>query len=149
RSVCKLDREQFRKVNEDAQKMLDALVENLVDSQLGPVLKKTRGVTVGGEDGAAILAERLESIVKARVAPEVFAVYEAEQRKRLESRKRMAVEYLGEALDRELYLTDEKRTQLSTGLSKGWQPGWTFALEHQLLGTKYFRRRLTRWLHRF
>ena len=67
--------------------------------------------------------------MKKDLSPEQWSRYQAELDKRLASRKQIAVHYLVEALDRDLYLSDQQRTRLTESLSSQWDDSWYIYLE--------------------
>ncbi len=61
--------------------------------------------------------KRLDSVMKNDLTPEQFARYRAEVEKREAFQKQAAVRYLVDAIDRDLYLSDEQRLKLAESLS--------------------------------
>ena len=120
RHVCHLNREELRKLNDDAQKMLDEVVTKLVDAQFQPRRVQMGGGQMAGMTGGQVripkrptdgldarelLAEGVVAVMKQDLSAEQWSIYQAERQKRDENRKRMTIRYFVDAIDRELYLS--------------------------------------------
>jgi len=139
RYICKLDQEKFRQVNRDAGEVLKDVASKMADGQLQP-----RVFVVGGQRGTAnpdagkLLLDGLAAVMKKDLAPEQWSRYRAELDKRLASRKQIAIRYLLDALDRDLYLSDQQRAKLTDALSSHWDDGWSIYLEYMLQGNQFY-----------
>jgi len=139
RNICKLDREKFRQINRDADRVLQEVVTKMADGQLQPrvnVRAAQRGQA--NPDGGKLLQDGLAALMKKDLSPEQWSRYQPELDKRLASRKKIAVHYLVEALDRDLYLSDQQRARLTESLSSQWDDGWYVYLEYVLYGNQFF-----------
>jgi hypothetical protein len=141
RNVCQLNREELRKVNRDAQEMLDQVVAKLVDAQFQPRARiQVKGAmpAQNGVDPHQLLEDGVVSIMKKNLNAEQWSRYDAERQKRDDNRKRTTVRYFVDAIDRELYLTLGQCKQLETALKDNWDIAWTMYLENHLFGNKYY-----------
>jgi len=160
RNICKLDQETFRRINRDAGEVLHEVVAKMVDGQLQPraMVRAAPGPVGPGRgappapgarpmparavpanpDGGRLLQEGLAAIMKKELSPEQWSHYQAELDKRLASRKQIAVHYLVEALDRDLFLSDQQRARLTESLSSQWDDSWYVYLEYLLYGNQFF-----------
>ena len=143
RHVCHLNREELRKLNDDAQKMLDEVVTKLVDAQFEPRVRvqmggQPQGRTVGNLDAHQLLEEGVVAVLKRDLSPKQWSIYEAEREKRDENRKRMTIRYFVDAIDRELYLSTTQRAQLKHQFESHWEPNWSLYLENHLYGNRYY-----------
>jgi hypothetical protein len=139
RNVCHLNRDELRKVNREAQKMLDEVVVKVVDAQAQPRVRVQAGVRAPNYlDAHQLLRDGVVAVMKANLNPGQWKLYEAEREKRDENRKRATIRYLVDSLDRELYLSPGQCKELEEALEYQWDPVWTTYLENQLLGNKYY-----------
>jgi len=138
RNICKLDRDQFRRINVDAGKVLADVVTKMVDGQVEPRAAIAAGRAATNPDGARALQEALAALMKNDLSPDQWSRYQAEHDKRLASRKPIALLYLMDALDRELFLTDQQRATLTASLSAHWNDGWSMYLEYVLYGNQFY-----------
>jgi hypothetical protein len=140
RRICGLDRESFRRVHQGAQAALKNVATKFAESQQarlpGPLAK---GANPPSRivDGAAVLQQELESTLKKNLSPDQFASYRAEVEKRTANRRQTAVRYLVDAIDQDLYLSDEQRQKLTETLSSHWDDHWNVILEHRLTGGQF------------
>jgi hypothetical protein len=142
RNVCQLNREELRKINREAQVMLDEVVGKLVDAQFQP---RARMVVVQGRvnlpqglDSQQLLHDGVVAVMKKNLSDAQWSRYEAEMQKRDENRKRATISYLVDAIDRELYLTPEQCDRLEAALKDHWESAWTMYLENHLFGNKHY-----------
>jgi hypothetical protein len=151
RKVCQLNQEELRRVNQDAQKMLDEVVTNLVDAQFQPRARVKVGGQMGGMPGGAGLARAVNNldaqqlledgvarVMKKNLTASQWSLYETERQKRDENRKRMTIRYFIDAIDRELYLSPEQCEKLEGSLQSNWDRGWTIYLENHLYGNRFY-----------
>jgi hypothetical protein len=139
RNVCHLNREELRKVNAAAQKMLEEVIAKLVEAQALPRVRVQGQARMPNSlDAQQLLEEGVVSVVKKTVSPEQWSLYEAEKQKRDENRKRATIRYFVDAIDRELYLTPDQCSQLEVSLKEKWDAAWTLYLENHLFGNKYY-----------
>ncbi|MFI5459488.1 MAG: hypothetical protein ACHRXM_29025 [Isosphaerales bacterium] len=139
RNICKLDQEKFRQINRDSGEVLKDVASKMADGQLQP-----RVFVGGGQRGTAnpdagkLLLDGLVAVMKKDLAPEQWSRYRTELDKRLASRKQIGIRYLLDALDRDLYLSDQQRTKLTESLSSHWDDGWSIYLEYMLQGNQFY-----------
>ena len=139
RNVCHLNRDEFRKVNHDAQTMLDLVVTKLVDAQFDSrmrVSSSAQGVrhevakagvrerTAGQLDAHQLLQDGVVAVLKKDLPPDQWSIYEAERQKRDDNRKRMTIRYFVDAIDRELYLSPVQRSRIKDLFESHWEPTW-------------------------
>ncbi len=139
RNVCDLNRDELRKVNIEAQKMLDEVVAKMVDAQFQPRARVNgQGRMTNSLDAQQLLEEGVVSIMKKNLSAPQWTVYEVERQKRDENRKRATIRYFVDAIDRELYLTSEQCKKLEVSLNENWDSTWPLYLENHLFGNKYY-----------
>lgn len=144
REVCETSVEQLRRINQDAEVALKEMATKLAESQQGRVRivgdAGVRGNVQAARplDALALLREGLKAVMKKDLSAEQFSHYQTEVEKRDENRKRSAVHYLVEAMDRELYLSDEQRVKLTESLSSHWDDSWSMSLEYLLYGNQFY-----------
>ena len=140
RNVCHLNREEFRKVNQDAQQMLGEVVAKLVDAQFQPrvVVKSKGGRAVNNLDAQQLLLDGVVAVMKRDLTAEQWSLYEAERQKRDANRKRMTIRYFVDAIDREIYLSPDQRERLEASFQANWESTWALYLENHLYGNRYY-----------
>jgi len=139
RNICKLDREKFRQINRDAGEVLKEVATKMADGQRQPRVFVGGGQrTPTNPDPGKLLLDGLAAVMKKDLAPEQWSRYQAELDKRLASRKQIAIRYLLDALDRDLYLSHQQRTKLTDALSSHWDDGWSIYLEYMLQGNQFY-----------
>jgi hypothetical protein len=84
------------------------------------------------------LHEAVDSVMKKDLTPDQFARYRDEVEKRDAFQKQAAIRYLVDAIDRDVYLSDEQRLKLAESLSSHWDPGWKTSLEYLLYANRFF-----------
>jgi hypothetical protein len=144
RNVCHLNREELRKVNQEAQTMLAEVVEKLVDAQFQPrarmvqVQVQTQGRVPNSLDAQQLLQDGVVAVMKKNLSAKQWSLYEPERRKRDENRKHTTIRYFVDAIDRDLFLTPEQCKRLEDLLKEKWDAAWTMYLENHLFGNKYY-----------
>jgi hypothetical protein len=139
RNVCHLNRDELRKINQDAQKTLDEVVTKLVDAQFQPRQRlQVQGRAVSNVDAQQLLQEGMVAVMKQDLTAEQWSLYETERQKRDENRKRMTIRYLVDAIDRELYLSPVQCDTLETSLKTNYDSTWALYLENHLYGNRYY-----------
>jgi hypothetical protein len=141
REICRLEKEPFRLIAQDAELALKRVATTLAESQQQgrmPV-QAPKGQTPRSRnlDGLAVLREELESLMKKHLTSDQFAEYQTEVEKRNASRKQAAIHYLVNAMDQDLCLSDEQRIKLTESLSSRWEESWSTVLEDQLFGNRF------------
>ena len=141
RNVCQLNREELRKINREAQEMLDEVVAKLVDAQFQPRARLV--VQPGGKmpqtlDSQQLLHDGVVTVMKKNLSAVQWSRYDAELKKRDENRKSATIRYFVDAIDREVYLTPEQCDRLEAALEEHWDSGWTMYLENHLFGNRYY-----------
>jgi hypothetical protein len=139
RNVCHLNREELRKVNHDAQQMLDEVVTKLVDAQFQPRPGvQFKGRAVNNLDAQQLLLDGVVAVMKRDLTAGQWSLYHAERQKRDENRKRMTIRYFIDAIDREIYLSPDQRQRLEASLNSSWDSTWALYLENHLYGNRYY-----------
>jgi hypothetical protein len=142
RKVCALNVEQLRRINLDAEKALkDAATKFAENQQLRGVriaAKGANGPNTQSTDGFKALQQELALVMKKNLTPEQFSRYEAELNKRDANRRRSALHYLVDAMDRDLYLSDQQRVKLTESLASHWDDSWCTSLEYVLYGNQFY-----------
>ncbi len=139
RNVCQLNREELRKINGDAQSMLDEVVAKLVEQQFQPRARVVvQGKMPQSLDSQQFLHDGVMTVMKKNLSADQWSRYDAEMQKRDANRKSATIRYFVDAIDRELYLTPEQCDRLEAALQKHWDSGWTMYLENHLFGNRYY-----------
>jgi hypothetical protein len=140
RNVCHLNRDDLRKVNHDAQQMLDEVVTKLVDAQFQPRVKvQVKGPVVNNNlDAQQLLLDGVVAVMKRDLTADQWSLYEIERQKRDANRKRMTIRYFLDAIDREIYLSPGQRERLETTFNSNWESNWALYLENHLYGNRYY-----------
>ena len=76
--------------------------------------------------------------MKKDLTSQQFARYQTELEKRDAHRTHSAVRYLVDAVDHDLFLSDQQRVQLTESLTSHWDRSWDWALEYQLYGNPFY-----------
>ena len=84
RNVCHLNRDELRKVNDDAQKMLDEVVTKLVDAQFEPRVRVQMGGqpqrrTVANLDAHQLLEDGVVAVLQQDLSAEHWLIFQAER----------------------------------------------------------------------
>ena len=83
RNVCQLNRDQFRKVNQQCQEMLDEVVGKLVDAQFQPRLgPQVKGPGANNLDPQQLLSDGVVAVMKRELTSEQWSRYDIERQKR-------------------------------------------------------------------
>jgi hypothetical protein len=145
RKVCELDMEHFRRINHNAEAAIKEAAKTFVEAQQqGRVGQQGRVRVQGGVrtslvvDGLALLHDGLASVMKKELTAEQFAHYQVEVEKRDANRKKSAVRFLVDTIDRDLYLSGPQRLKLTESLLPHWEESWNMSLEHTLYGNQYY-----------
>ena len=139
RKICELDVEHFRRINQHVEAEFKEVAKKLVEAQqLGRLRVAGRVQTVQTVDAPSLLREALVLVMKKDLSSEQFARYHAEVAKRDARRKQAAVRYLVDAIDRDLFLSEQQRHQVTESLSSHWEQTWDLALEYQLYGNAFY-----------
>jgi len=139
RHICPMSQEALRQISRDADQVLTDVVTKMVDVRLQRRITVRKGTAaVANSDGAKLLQDGLTAVMKKHLSPEQWSHYQAELDKRQTSRKPIAVRYLVDALDRDLYLSDQQRARLTESLSAHWDDGWDTYLESILQGNQFY-----------
>jgi len=137
RHVCPMSQEQLRQISRGADRVLWDIVTKIADARLqGRIQQGTEAAA--NPDSARLLQDGLRAVMKEHLSPEQWTIYQAELDKRLASRKPIAVRYLVEALDRDLYLSDQQRATLAALVSAHWDDGWDIYLGYMLQGNQFY-----------
>ena len=143
RKICAVDTEQLRRINQDTERALKDAATKWAENQQQP-----RGATPAArlamarkaqsDNGIKVLQDELALVMKKNLTPEQFSRYEAEIEKRNVSRRRAALHYLIDALDRDLFLSDQQRVKLTETLVLHWDDSWCTSLEYVLYGNQFY-----------
>jgi hypothetical protein len=139
RKVCGLEMEQFRRVHQDTEAAFKDAITKIVEAHQ-QVRVRVAGKVQRAQvpDAIGLLRGRLAAVMKNDLTPEQFARYEAEVEKRDAFQKDSAVRFLVDAIDREVYLSDDQRLKLTESLLAHWDPSWNSTLEYVLYGNRFF-----------
>jgi len=142
RKVCALNIEQLRRINHDFEKALKDAATKWAENQQQPrmriVAKGANAPNAQTVDGFKALQEELLLVLKKNLTPEQFARYEIELGKRNANRRQSALHYLVDAMDRDLFLTDQQRARLAESLAAHWDESWCTSLEYVLYGNQFY-----------
>jgi hypothetical protein len=142
RRVCALDTEQLRRINQDTERALKDAATKWAENQQQPrvriAAKVANGRNVQSADGIKALQDELVLVMKKNLTPEQFSRYQAEIEKRNISRRRAALHYLVDELDRDLFLSDQQRVKLTESLVLHWDDSWCTSLEYVLYGNQFY-----------
>ena len=149
RKICDLDMEHFQRINQDVEAEFKEVVKKVVEArQQGQRRVQFAGGVEPAQqslDALSLLREALASVMKKDLAPEQFGRYQAEVEKRDAYRKQSAVRYLVDAIDRDLFLSDQQRLQLTESLSSHWDQSWSMTLEYRLYNNQQTIQRRTKF----
>ncbi len=139
RRVCQLSTEEFRRINRDAQQVVDEVVSKVVDAQLQPrVIGPANAQLRNNLDGSKLLDEALSAVMKKDLTPEQWSRYRVEHDERDAYRKQCTIRFLIDAIDRVLYFSPPQRTKLQDALSSNWESGWQLYVDYLLYGNQFF-----------
>jgi len=139
RHVCPMSEEKLRQISREADRVLWDVVTKIVDVRpQGRIVIQNGKEAAANSDGTRLLQDGLRAVMKEHLSPEQWSHYQAELDKRLVSRKPIAVRYLVDALDRDLYLSDQQRARLTESLSAHWDDGWDLYLGNMLQGNQLY-----------
>jgi hypothetical protein len=138
RHICPMGQEKFRQISRDADDALQDVASQMFDSQLQRSTIAGRRKSAAIPDSGKLLRDGLTEVMKKHLSPEEWPLYQVELERRRASRKRLAVRYLVDALDRDLYLSDQQRATLTESLSSFWDDGWEIYLEYVLHGNQFY-----------
>jgi hypothetical protein len=139
RHVCGLNAQELQKLKTDAEAALNDVVAKLADAQVArraPGVARNRPGT--GFDATKLLQEGLRAAVKKDLTPEQWTRYEAEAQKRSANRKQAGIGLVIDAIDRDLYLSDDQRARLSEALSSHWDDGWSLCADYIMYGNEFY-----------
>jgi len=138
--TCPMSQEKLRRISREADRALWVVVTKIADGRLQGRIVNQQGTNeaAANPDSAKLLQDGLRAVMKEHLSPEQWTIYQAELDKRLASRKPIAVRYLVEALDRDLYLSDQQRATLTESLSAHWDDGWDIYLGYMLQGNQFY-----------
>jgi hypothetical protein len=142
RKVCALNIEQLRRINQDAETALKDAATKFAEAQQQPHLRNdvraANRAIARNSYGTNALQQELALVMKKNLTPEQFARYEAEVEKRNANRRQSALHYLVDAMDRDMYLSDQQRDKLTESLSSHWDDSWCTSLEYMLYGNQFY-----------
>jgi hypothetical protein len=139
RNICHLNVDQLRVINREAEAALKEAVTKFAEAQQqGRLQARQKGNRVQSIDGGRIVREHLAAVVKKHLTAEQFARYQSEVEKRDANRKQAGLRYLVDALDRDLYLTEAQRQQLTESLAAHWDDNWCMCMEQVLYGNSFY-----------
>jgi hypothetical protein len=139
RKVCGLDVEQFRRIHQDTEAAFKDVITKVVEAQQQARVRVPGKIQrAQAPDAIGLLRGRLAAVMKNGLTPEQFARYEVEVEKRDAFQKESAVRFLVDAIDREVYLSDDQRPKLTESLLAHWDPSWNSSLEYVLYGNRFF-----------
>jgi hypothetical protein len=134
RHICALGQDRFRRLGRQAEQVLTDVATEIVDSTLE---ERNAGVNTRS-DGTKLLQDALTALFKQSLSPEQWSMYLVELEKRRDSRKPVAIRYLVNVIDRELFLTDSQRAILTESLPSHWDDHWNIYLDYMLEGNSFY-----------
>jgi hypothetical protein len=142
RKLFGLNTEQLRRINQDAETALKEGATKFAEILQRPrvrVLGQGRNAAVTySTDGDKVLQQAFAVVMQKNLTPEQFSRYEIEIEKRNANRRQSALHYLVDAIDRDLYLSDQQRAKLTESLASHWDDSWCASLEHVLYGNQFY-----------
>jgi len=140
RKICQLNVEQLRRINHDAETSLKEAVTKFAEAQQQGRMPRVqgKGQSAPMSDPAKFLGDQLAAVMKKNLTPDQFGRYQAERDKRDANRKQAAIRYLVDALDRDLYLSEQQRDTLTESISSHWDDNWCMSLEYVLYGNQFY-----------
>jgi hypothetical protein len=139
RNVCELKVDQLRVVNRDIELALKEVVTKVAEAQQqGRIRVVGKNRTTQTLDGSKLLREHFASVMQKDLTPDQLARYQCEVEKRDTNRRQAGLHYLVNALDRDLYLTQQQRDLLTESLSAHWDDAWCACLEYTLYGNQFY-----------
>jgi hypothetical protein len=142
RRVCQLNAEELRKIKTDADAALSDVVTKLVDAQVPPRVRVLQNRQNAMFDANKSLQEGIRAAVKKHLTPDQWSSYDAEAQKRSANRKRAAIGFIINAIDRELYLSDDQRARLNESLSSHWDERWVLYVDYLMHGNQIYPQEL-------
>ncbi|HET6324298.1 MAG TPA: hypothetical protein VFG04_06325 [Planctomycetaceae bacterium] len=124
--ICNPSAEQMQQLEQDRTKQLQAIAQELRGDQfdfdepwrdLRPVARQ-------------FVQRNVAAWAHAHLSPVQANRYETETRKRNEKVRDVCARNLVAALDREVFLSENQRTKLTTALTRDWDPAWTPLVVH-------------------
>jgi hypothetical protein len=143
RKICGLEKEPFRRINQDAEAALEKEATRWAEAQMLGLIpaqaRKGKGAwqPLRSGDSLSSLHEALAAVMKKDLTVDQFALYETEVEKRVVNRKETAVCFLVNAIDHDLYLSDDQRIRLTESLRSHWDESWSMTLEYLLYGSQF------------
>src|SRR5262249_38728079 len=105
---------------------------------LNPGMRAMPGQARQNPDARKVLQQDLATAFKRHLSPDDWARYQKEIEKRDAERKKAALAFLVDALDRDLLLSLEQRDRLSEALSSRWDDTWCMYIEYLMYGNQFY-----------
>jgi hypothetical protein len=138
RHICRLSPEELRPISRESDEALKDVAKKLAENQQNGVRIRARGQANANPDPSTQLQERLAVAIKKHLTPEQSATYQSECDKRNANRKRAALTFLVDVLDRDLILSSQQREKIAEALSAHWDDGWCMYMEYILSGNQFY-----------
>jgi hypothetical protein len=138
RAVCKVGTPKLREIAKEAQATLKDVAKKLVEVQQNGAVRVRRGQGPGNPDARKMLQQELAAAFKKHLTPDEWAQYDKEIDKRDAERRKAALAFLVDSLDRELLLSRQQRDKLSDALSANWDDAWCMYIEYLMYGNQFF-----------
>ncbi len=133
RGLLKLDRPTLVKIYPEINKALEDVAKKLAEGQMG-----VRAAGQKNLDASTLLTQSIAAVFKKHLTAEQYKIYETETARRVETRKKSAVRFLVDSIDRQLLLSDDQRTKITASIQKNWDENWTMYTEYLLYGNQFF-----------
>jgi hypothetical protein len=147
RKVCGVSRDQLKAMVKETDSTLKEVAKTIVEGQQNVGARTVaRGQSVQTPDAATLLRQRLAAAFKKHLSPEQQARYDEEVEKRTAGRKRAGVNYLVDALDRELLLSASQRDKIASSLRANWDDSWFMYIEYITYGNQFFPQAIDRFV---
>jgi hypothetical protein len=138
RHICDLKPDQLRPISRESGEALRDVAKKMVEQQQNGIRVRANGPGSTNPDPGKMLQDGLAVVIKKHLTPDQYAHYQAESDKRSASRKKAALEFLIDVLDRDLVLSNNQREKLTESLSAHWDDGWCMYMEYMLYGNQFY-----------
>lgn len=133
RSLCKVDKPTLAKIYPETTKALDDVAKKLAEGQMQPQRAGAKN-----PDAGTLLQEGLAAVFKKHLPADQYTRYQAESAKRSEIRRKAAIRFMVDSIDREVLLSANQRTIITESVTKNWDESWIMYVEYLLYGNQFF-----------
>ncbi len=127
--VCGLDRANLRRMYPEARKALEEVAKTLAERM---------NQANNQPDAMQELRKKIAEVLKKHVSDDQYRRYEAQSALRIADQRKAAARFMVDAIDRELYLSDDQRTRISDAILKNWDDRWVIYVDYLLYGNRFF-----------